>query len=436
MLLFLEKNYAGALFGIAVLSFCLSIAYSAYFHLAPIVDARAYESIALDIVKTGVYPDDAINRPGPGYELFLAFVFFVFGHSLWAVWAIQAGLLALSAALVGLTVRDVLGGTWPWAVGLLAAAFVGFSPDLIMMTNMLMTEILVVFFVSAFVFFLFRYVRESYFVRLAAAALILTLAVFTRGNLLLLLLPAVWLIWQKTGSRRAVMFVLIFGALLVPWTLHNYIAYKQLKPFNGSTGLLYVGNHAGATGELMVDYKLPPGIDASMPQLEFDDALGRAGVEYIKSHPLDFLRLSLVRMSIFFSLARPFAFWPHLHGLSQLLMIIASGAYGALIFFGGLFGAILLLMEKMADRQKIFAVVALALTVPASIAALIVETRYRLPAYPLLTILAAFGWYALFNSWRELAASRKYLVLASAFLILNTAVDIWRNFERISEKLF
>ncbi|TSD03042.1 MAG: Uncharacterized protein Athens071426_338, partial [Parcubacteria group bacterium Athens0714_26] len=190
--------------------------------------------------------------------------------------------------------------SWHALMGILAAVLVGFSPDLIVMSSMIMTEVLLVFLVVVATFFFFKYFDNNKFYFLFLTALFLALAVLTRGSALLLLLPMIFYFIFKKDWHSGLLFVLIFILFMAPWTIRNYKIYGQIKPFNSSTGLLYVGNHPGATGELEPNYPMPEGVNhETMPQLEFDDALGRAGVKYIKENPLDFVKLTLWRTHIF-----------------------------------------------------------------------------------------------------------------------------------------
>src|SRR3989338_5569494 len=83
-------------------AFLVSLLYSFYFRIAPAADARAYDNIAWNIVlgngyretlDTSLQNDNAIIRVGPGYEMFLAAIYSVFGRNYEAVWIIQALLM-------------------------------------------------------------------------------------------------------------------------------------------------------------------------------------------------------------------------------------------------------------------------------------------------------------------------------------------------------
>ncbi len=435
---FCGRFWKPLLAAVAALSLAASLGYSFYFQIQPIVDARAYDGIAWEIAQGKDYPIDVINRPGPAYEYFLAAIYAVFGHSYPAVWIFQAFLLSASAVLIFFAAKGALGAFWHPLAGLIAAALVGFSPDLLTISSMLMTETLLIFFVAAAAFSFFRHFDFSGRRWLVLAALFIALAALTRGNVILLAAPVLLFFFWKKKWREAAVFVAALVLFLLPWTVRNYSVYGEIKPFNASAGILYVGNHPGATGELVIDYPMPPGVSSeAMSQIDFDNALGRAGAAFIRDNPLEFIKLSFWRASIYFSFARPFAFWPHLDGFSKIATILASSAYSVLIFVLGFAGVVLALGRRAVSENsgRIFALLGMLLAMPAAMLALIAETRYRFPSYPFLAIFAGFAVYCLFAG-RDLIRERaKKIAAGAAVLVLNSVYDIVRNLPRILERL-
>jgi 4-amino-4-deoxy-L-arabinose transferase-like glycosyltransferase len=439
MLAFLERYERKILWGIMLSSLLFSLAYSFHFRIEPIVDARAYDSIAWDIAEgRGYDTDSAIGRPGPGYEYFLAGIYVIFGRSYAIVWIIQALLLAATAGLTYTLAKFFVRGGGGALVRLLAALFVGWSPDLVSISAMLMTETFFLFLLALTLCVFFRYVGGGKLRWLVLGALLLALTVLTRSNALFLFAPiAGWLLYGKKWKHTA-FFVLVFLIAMTPWTVRNYVVQGAAMPFNASLGLLYVGNHEGATGELIVGYPRPVGygdFDA-MGQVEADRALKRAGVDYILEHPLEFLKLTIFRLSIYVSLARPFAFWPHLVGSTKLIAAALSSLYAGILFiFGGVgIAAAFRAKDDSVVRAHRLLLLALAIMMPLSIAALVVETRYRFGVYPFLAVFAGLGLAALSEakSWRE----RFYRVAPVLLLVfLNTIFDVVRNLGRILERL-
>lgn len=419
------------LWGVVLATLTLSLGYSFHFRIEPIVDARAYDGIAWDIAQGNGYDrDSAVGRPGPGYEYFLALIYYIFGHSYAAVWVIQAILLAATACLVFLISRLALGELWHPVAGLASAALVGWSVDLITVSAMLMTEIFFLFLLVLAVYLFFKYVNDKKIVWLPLAAVVLAGAVLTRSNVLFLIFPIAGYFIYRRDWRSGALFAAVFLLAMTPWTIRNYQIYGEFMPFNVSFGLLYVGNHPGATGELVLNYPLPEGYGdfSQMSQIENDKALRRAGRDYILRHPFDFLKLTFYRLSIYFSSARPFAFWPHLTGFSKLATIFTSALYSFVIFGFGLLGAIL------AGRRS-WLLFSMFLMMPLSIVALIVETRYRFAAYPFMAVFAGLAVYYIFAKRQEFWAQLKKIAATLTLLVGNTIFDVIRNLDRIMERL-
>ncbi len=185
------------IFILCVLALLLSLSYSFYFRVKPGVDARTYDDIAWNLAQGFGYRaaldgsaalDQSIIYSGPGYELFLASIYRVFGHRYEPVWILQALFHALSALLVFLISRRVVRHQWSDGLGLIAAAFVGFSPDLITNASMLLTENLAIFLMLAAVYYFFRY-RESCDWRDLAPLLIALVAAVAVRTPIIFLLP-------------------------------------------------------------------------------------------------------------------------------------------------------------------------------------------------------------------------------------------------------
>lgn len=421
---------------IAGASFFASFAYSFYFQIQPIVDARFYNEVGWELAQGKPYSVGGINRPGPGYEYFLALIYFIFGHSYFAVWVAQSLLLALMSVLIFFVSKFVFGTDWHPFSGLVAAAFVGFSPDLITLAAMMMTETFTIFAIVAALAAFFRYLETRSIFLVPLTAILLSIAALTRGNTILLILPVAAFFVLEREWRRGAVFVLAVILCLIPWTLHNYRIYGQIKPFNASAGLLYVGNHDGATGELVPDYPMPPGVDPNvMSQLEFDDALGRAGKRFILENPAEFFRLSFLRASIYFSLSRPTGWWPHLTGWPKWITVLSSALHSAALFIVGFFGVWLAIRSagEAGIKKRARYLFALGSMLPLSVMALVVETRYRVPLYPILAVFAGYGSFQIIKEGRGLF---KVFVLVVSPLFLNTIFDVVRNWERIAGRLF
>src|SRR3989338_8964042 len=146
---FISKKEKSLLLLIVFLAFTISLSHSFYFKITPSVDARAYDRIAFNLINGKGYVENpdipfendfSIARVGPGYEIFLAGVYYIFGRHWGIIWILQAIFHAFSALAVFLISKKIFGGVQRPIIGLSSAALVAFSPDLIVSSSMLLTE--------------------------------------------------------------------------------------------------------------------------------------------------------------------------------------------------------------------------------------------------------------------------------------------------------
>jgi len=435
---FTSKYKFSLLLLIFVVTLMLSLYHSFYFRIDPSVDADAYDGYAWSIVSSGSYPIGAIGRPGPGYEYFLAIIYYLFGRSHEAAWIIQAILLGLCSIIAYFSAKLLFRESWHPLIGLFAAAFVGFSPDFIVLSSMLMTETLSVFLIAISLLLFFKNHRSPRWYLVLMSAFFLAASILTRGSALFLIFPAILFFIFEKRWREGLAFLLLFLIFMAPWTIRNYIVYGKFRPFNASPGLLWSGNYPGANGELNPKMPYPPGVsNDTMTQDEFDDALFKAGAEEIKNHPLAFIKLTALRASIYFSAARPSAFWPYQERRPYFkpFITLASSAHVFLLFVLGLLGAIIVLKESLVAefKKRIYYFLAFFAMMPASVVWLVVETRYRFPAYIFFSVLAGYGIFWLLTSQNR--SKLKYFIIAASPVFLNTLFDILRNWSRVLEKL-
>lgn len=452
--------------------FVLSLLYSFYFRIPLAVDAHAYDTIAWNLVLGHGYREslefplnnnNAIIRVGPGYEFFLAALYVLFGHHYEVVWVVQALLLTLTAFLMFLIAQEVFGANF--SIGIAAAVLVGFSPDLITMQGMLMTETLGIFFIVLMVYLFFRYVNFVEIKRnnlrnersdiphpppplslvrrggqggsgsslwlAGLVAFVLGLATLVRTPSILLTLPmGGYLLWQRRWKE--IILMAIVGILVfTPWTVRNYRIYSEFIPTNLASGFnLLAGNHPGANGE-QEPYSI---LDEYVKNYGYVEANRRAtqdALSFIVSHPLEYAKLTLLRASIYFSFARPTGFWFHLSGFSKAITLLTSAVYAATLFVFGFWGIGAYLKERKAYGNNALWLLGMLVMMPIAIIPIIVETRYRMPVYPFFALFAGFGFWKLRESTRCLSCFALVVFLVFA----NTAFDILRNTERILERI-
>ncbi len=448
---------------ILVLSFLLPLIYSFYFRIHPVVDAQAYDVIAVNIVDGFGFREDsslsyewdnAIVRAGPGYEYFLAGVYKIFGHHYEVVWIIQALLHTVSVWLIYLIAlrvfsnieldekKDIrkrflamLGMTGEGAknIALISAALFAFWPDLIEISAMLMTETLYLFFTVLTLFLFVKVYEDHKNICLAlVSGLITGLAVLTRPPILLFIPIFLFLYIQKKSYKAGAVFLFAALAALSPWVIRNYLIYNQLiittmiGEFN-----IWVGNTLQADGGQLADGYNP--LREYVNENGFFGLKEKAGMEFkmfLLNHPFVFIKLTFLRFIRFFSLIRPMGFWFYQSGLGEGAVVFSSLVWIAGVFLAGFSG----LVELLKKKKTIFYYLAvMAATSPLVLLPTVVQSRYRFQIYPFLVLFAGYMIYKSMQNkkWYK----EKSLLYTFSFLILVSLLDFFINFGTVLDRL-
>lgn len=430
-----------------VVAFLLSLAYSFYFRIPPLVDAYGYDRTAWNLVLGNGYREDAtvsydediaILRVGPGFQFFLAGLYFVFGHRLEAVWISNAILLALTAGIVYLLARRIFRSSpYGFAIGCIAALFIALSPDLITIAGMVMTEALGVFLVAASALLFFWYLDSGespeHWMRsrtlLVIAATVFAYAVMVRTPAALLALPLFYIWFRQRQWADALVFIAIAVLIFTPWIVRNYAVYRAFIPTNLAFGYdLLAGNHPEASGEFE-PFELNKQLTERYGRIEGNAIALREAGKFITQNPMEFLRLTANRISIYFSIARPTGFWFHLRAWERAVTLASSALYAAALFGFGFWGMYKARMAREDVRSRARLAASFFWMMPLAIIFIIVETRYRFLSYPLLAVFAGFAVATGRRSeWRGAVA-------VAGLLFLNSAIDAARNADRIYARI-
>ena len=432
---------------IVVITTLVSAAYSFYYHDRPRVDAHAYDRIGwnlarglgyVEIESNAAHPraDDAIVRVGPGYQFFLAGLYWIFGHTIWIVWIAHALLRGISVYIVYRTALLVFSGYFSSArnnrVALLAAMLFGFSPDLIMINGLLLTETFFIFLLVTAAYLSLRLIAARRNVSLLAwgASATWAGAILTRPVALLPFVVFLGIvIWRK--QVRAAFIIFALPALLIGmWSYRMTMRYDYfILTTTAGWYDVWVGNNPQATG----GFEKSPIIQEFRDKTYDSTILDRIGrqkyFEFLTQQPLQFLELQWRKTALYFSLFRPGGYWIHLFDRTWDLRVSLGSSliWTFLLFAGGLGGAYLLLQNHRDAVSRL--IVAFAVLQPLAVIPIIVETRYRYSLFPFLAIFAAYFFLA--------ARPRLYLVGASVsvFLIMCSGYDLWYNFADIMSKI-
>ena len=191
-------------------------------------DTRHYDGAATHLLA-GEGFGEKYSR-APGYPVFMAGVYAIFGHSFVSMRLVEALLGAVLCLLIFVIARRIFGAR----VALVAAAIAAIFPHFILLVGILYSTNTFTFLMALTVLVLLK-TDESGSLWLAALAGGLAGLTALTIPALFFILPF-WLLWLlfKPGSsflRRLAtvsLFMVIFALTLVPWTVRNYHVYGRL----------------------------------------------------------------------------------------------------------------------------------------------------------------------------------------------------------------
>jgi hypothetical protein len=221
-------------------------------HYGQGVYADGYDRLAINLATGHGYrffPDTALTlMREPGYPIFLAGIFVLFGKSMAAT---QVANLILSIAVVFL-IRKILDEFWPQGqVPSLASVLFLIHPGIIIAESRGGYEILFMVFVCWFVLLLQRASRTEKAFDYIKAGFILGLCSIVKSTVMLF--PFFFLVYQILVSlksheynikvfRNFALMSLSFLLVLFPWIFRNYLLVDRIIP---TASVLGVSAHAG-----------------------------------------------------------------------------------------------------------------------------------------------------------------------------------------------
>ncbi|TSC68799.1 MAG: glycosyl transferase family protein [Parcubacteria group bacterium Gr01-1014_70] len=402
----MKSFFNSKLIVLAVMVVLLSAAYSFYYHDRPRVDAEAYDAIARNLAAGRGYiedrtnehhpeRDDAIVRVGPGYEFFLAGVYTLFGRHLWIVWILHALIRGASVIVLYAIGRMLL--PEKEHVWLLSAAVFGFTPDLIVVNGLLLTETLFLFLFLYATYETLHLGKAHSRARVFWAGCIWGLAILTRPTALLPFLVTGGMLMRHKNTVSVLLLIIPVVLLVGPWSYYMSMRYEAFILTTTAGGLdLWVGNNPDATGGFVKTPEIQD-VRNMYHSVEFSRIAFQKYVEFITESPFAFLELQWRKTALYFSLVRPTGFWIHLAGYPwhRLVTLFASGVW----------------------------------TVAISVIPFIVETRYRYALFPFLAVCAVTAYY-------EYPKYRRVFFSVCMLLFIFTAYDMWFNWLEIWDKLY
>lgn len=384
---------------------------------APFGDPADYDRIGRFLEYFGTYPPTTFADPfgpaalrPPAYPYFLAGIYEVFGVRWTVVRLVAAVLGTLGVLLLWDVVRrlfDVRLATWTAGVAAVA-------PSLVWVGGGLTAESLFVPLVLAAVWAAVRHRDAGGSVPwVLAAGVLLGIAVLTRTNGAILVLPLLVAAWLPR-RRWTDPLVLLVGLVvaLAPWTVRNAQAFGAFAPLGTQSGFTIAGAYndkADAGGSYYAAWQLPMDVPALQPlfgrpgvdEAEVDGELRDRGIEFALEHP------GFVAGATGVHGLQLFHLWPDIDlgsgnsfretGVPERLW----GEYTAAFWvFLALVAAGIVLVVRRRERFGPLWLWAIPVLVVLSVVPLLGPPRYRIPADPFLAILAAVALIALADRLR------------------------------------
>lgn len=134
-------------------------------------------------------------------------------------------------------------------------------------------------------------------------------------------------------TRGLVVSLMIAAAMVVPWTVHNYVVFHRFVPLNTNAGFAFFwgnnpiqGTHFVAVLPDRVYAELIPPKLRSLNEAALDDALLKRGLNFVIDDPRRYFLLSISRIPDYF------VFWP-LPGSGLVSNLSRVGSFGILLPF-------------------------------------------------------------------------------------------------------
>ncbi len=268
-----------------------------------VTDMATYHALSRGILN-GVFPAEFVYQPFY-YSVFLPAVKFLLRFEYLSVGIAQSvcvGVIVWCAGLIGAMLRSRM-------TGLVAAALCAFSTMLFFYVPYALIEIQQAMWFTLLLYFTLRAMKTGRAGFFAAAGLILSFAILSRGNAWCFLPALGFAYWTalrrkrfSTRGKAVLAAVLCLSAILLPqlpFAVKNTVATHSLSgPSTAGPAVLTLGNNPESPpGGLPIPY--PPTYDEWMDH-ESEYSIPRRILDWFRAEPMAFLALQAEKFFLFF----------------------------------------------------------------------------------------------------------------------------------------
>lgn len=339
----------------------------------------------------------------PGYPYVLAVLISVVGIA-------GAALIQLLAAsllpVLGMHLAETISRSRQIAIG--AGIVLALDPTLALLSFQFYTETL---FLLLFFFWLIvslRYMEKRDMASLIVGALLLGAAILVRASAQYLpLLFALFILWQwkganiRKGVTHAVLYLLIVGAILMPWVLRNvhlfetpglsaqtpFVLYTNLAP-----AVLSVAKGTDFTQEVQ-EFLTPEEFRGDAITLSNGSEYTARALDVVQAYPAAALYVAGKSLFTFFTNDGVYTLLVRI-GLDPndfSSTLVAARLVWVIITLAAFLGALVFVLKKRSARAVFLVLLVAYFAATSTIAAFGTNPRYRLPVDPIILACAGLG---------------------------------------------
>lgn len=387
---------------IAIVARCISYAVvidDDYIERTRSSDYPQYADIARNLVAGNgflLYNQPNIRR-APGFPVFLAVIYKVFGESTRPVIIANALLTVGIVLLTGFLGRRIVNER----VGVVAALLIAVNPVQVKYGLTPLSEPLFTILVLAGVLCITPLANQHNWKRVVIGGAFVGLACLVRSSIIIL--PAflgVWWVWRLRwrGIAMTALFSVTMLAVIAPWTVRNWHVTEMLIPVNKMDGhVLWVSNNP-VMWEDRVNWgnayeNVGPGMQ---PRKSIERQIATDNTE--KELAISFLRENIRRIPFFITMK--FARFFSLLTQIPIHLKLALYALDVILIPISVFGIGILIRAKVRTLGPALAVIMATLV---AVAIFWGDSRFRFPIVPYYTV---FAGVVIIRSWARFSTSR------------------------------
>jgi len=315
-------------------------------------DAKAYDVLAVNFMSGEGFSmhTEGVRIPtskrGPVYPLFLAGIYFVFGHTYDAVRVIQALLGALLCVIIFFIAHGVYSNK---RIAFIASFIVAIYKPFISGFHyyggpaFILSEYFYMFILSLSILFLIVFIKKEDKRIGILADILIGLTILTRAEFVLYPFILVFYLFYaarfslRDAIKRYFIIYLFIALTMAPWIIRNYVVHKEFVPFTTLGGLvLWTGNTSESRGAWAFpqDYTETMDKTKDFSEVQKNRFLFRKGMQgfskNVKERPGLFIKKTMVHWA-------PFEKGFEIFNLSYALVLLLGGI-GILFFRKKLIG--------------------------------------------------------------------------------------------------